>query len=95
LHDGSGAERKPSSPATAPARPRLLHATTPRHGVSTAGVPSHPTCSSTWFIHQERLPQEASSAERLPEAIRKLKDGQGQYLWQAGIKEGQPDTLLN
>ncbi|MCR4883516.1 MAG: phage major capsid protein [Clostridiales bacterium] len=28
-------------------------------------------------------------------AIRKLKDGQGQYLWQPGIKEGQPDTLLN
>ena len=28
-------------------------------------------------------------------AIRKLKDGQGQYLWQPGLKEGQPDTLLN
>ena len=28
-------------------------------------------------------------------AIRKLKDGQGQYLWQPGIKEGQPDMLLN
>ena len=28
-------------------------------------------------------------------AIRKLKDGNGQYLWQPGIKEGQPDTLLN
>lgn len=28
-------------------------------------------------------------------AIRKLKDGQGQYLWQAGLKEGEPDRLLN
>ena len=28
-------------------------------------------------------------------ALRKLKDGQGQYLWQPGLKEGQPDTLLN
>lgn len=27
-------------------------------------------------------------------AVRKLKDGQGQYLWRAGIAEGQPDTLL-
>ncbi|MBP5461864.1 MAG: phage major capsid protein [Lachnospiraceae bacterium] len=27
-------------------------------------------------------------------ALRKLKDGQGQYLWQPGLKEGQPDTLL-
>ena len=28
-------------------------------------------------------------------ALRKLKDGQGQCLWQPGLKEGQPDTLLN
>jgi len=27
--------------------------------------------------------------------IRKLKDGSGQYLWQPGLKEGQPDMLLN
>ena len=27
--------------------------------------------------------------------IRKLKDASGQYLWQPGLKEGQPDTLLN
>jgi HK97 family phage major capsid protein len=27
--------------------------------------------------------------------IRKLKDGQSQYLWQPGLKEGQPDMLLN
>ncbi len=28
-------------------------------------------------------------------ALRKLKDGNGQYLWQPGLKEGQPDMLLN
>ena len=28
-------------------------------------------------------------------AIRKLKDNNGQYLWQPGLKEGQPDMLLN
>jgi HK97 family phage major capsid protein len=27
--------------------------------------------------------------------IRKLKDGQGQYLWQPSVKAGEPDTLLN
>lgn len=26
--------------------------------------------------------------------IRKLKDGEGQYLWRAGLEMGQPDTLL-
>ena len=28
-------------------------------------------------------------------AIRKLKDGTGQYMWQPGLQAGQPDTLLN
>ena len=28
-------------------------------------------------------------------AIRKLKDGQGQYLWQPSIQAGTPDTILN
>ena len=28
-------------------------------------------------------------------AIRKLKDGQGQYLWQPSITQGTPDTILN
>ena len=27
-------------------------------------------------------------------AIRKLKDGNGQYLWQAGLSAGQPETIL-
>ena len=28
-------------------------------------------------------------------ALRKLKDGSGQYLWQPGLKEGQPDKLFS
>lgn len=28
-------------------------------------------------------------------AIRKLKDGNGQYIWQPSIQAGQPDTILN
>lgn len=28
-------------------------------------------------------------------AIRKLKDGSGQYLWQTSLTAGQPDTILN
>ncbi|HEY9059336.1 MULTISPECIES: phage major capsid protein [Pseudobacteroides] len=28
-------------------------------------------------------------------AIRKLKDGNGQYLWQPALQAGQPDTILN
>ena len=28
------------------------------------------------------------------QAIRKLKDGDGQYLWQPGIAAGRPDTIL-
>lgn len=28
-------------------------------------------------------------------AIRKLKDGQGQYLWQPSVTAGKPDTILN
>jgi HK97 family phage major capsid protein len=28
-------------------------------------------------------------------AVRKLKDGNGQYLWQPSVQAGQPDTILN
>ncbi len=27
--------------------------------------------------------------------LRKLKDGQGNFIWQLGLLAGQPDTLLN
>lgn len=38
---------------------------------------------ASWFLH--RL---------LVKMIRKLKDGEGQYLWQMGLQSGQPDRLL-
>ena len=33
--------------------------------------------------------------EATVKAIRKLKDGNGQYIWQPSISAGQPDTVLN
>jgi len=38
---------------------------------------------AVWIFHRDAIKQ-----------IRKLKDGSGQYLWQAGISNGQPDTIL-
>ena len=32
--------------------------------------------------------------ETTVKAIRKLKDSNGNYLWQPGLKEGEPDLLL-
>lgn len=37
-----------------------------------------------WMFHSDALKQ-----------IAKLKDGDGQYIWQAGIQAGAPDRLLN
>lgn len=39
--------------------------------------------STRWIFHRLALKQ-----------IRKLKDGNGQYLWMAGLTAGQPDTIL-
>lgn len=39
--------------------------------------------STRWIFHRLALKQ-----------IRKLKDGNGQYLWIAGLTAGQPDTIL-
>lgn len=36
-----------------------------------------------WLFHRDAIKQ-----------ISKLKDGQGQYLWQPGLRAGDPDTLL-
>lgn len=37
-----------------------------------------------WLFHRDVLTQ-----------IRKLKDGEGQYLWQPSVQMGQPDMILN
>ena len=39
---------------------------------------------STWLFHGDAVKQ-----------IRKLKDGDGQYLWQPGIRVDEPDTILS
>ena len=57
--------------------------------------------STRWLARKPTCPVVAkSSFKRLKErpclsAIRKLKDGQGQYLWQPSLTAGTPDTLLN
>lgn len=42
----------------------------------------HP--SAGWMFHRDAVKQ-----------IDKLKDGEGQYIWQPSVREGQPDRLLN
>jgi len=37
-----------------------------------------------WIFHRDAI-----------KMISKLKDGEGQYLWQQGLAAGQPDTILN
>src|SRR5690606_2542035 len=39
---------------------------------------------ATWLFHRDAVEQ-----------IAKLKDGNGQYLWQPSVQAGQPDRLLN
>ena len=39
--------------------------------------------SARWIFHRDAMA-----------AISKLKDGEGQYLWRAGLIEGTPDTIL-
>jgi len=39
--------------------------------------------NATWMMNDSTI-----------EAIRKLKDGNGQYLWQPGLQGGQPDRIL-
>ena len=77
----------------------LLHATNGAGtGVTTAG--NAPTADEIFdLVHSIKSVYRRKAAFLLNDstlkAIRKLKDGQGQYLWQPGLKEGQPDMLLN
>lgn len=51
------------------------------------------------LYHALRVPYRRKAVwlmnDAIVKAIRKLKDLDGQYLWQPGLKDGQPDTLLN
>lgn len=39
--------------------------------------------AARWLFHRDAVKQ-----------IAKLKDGEGQYIWQSSVREGQPDMLL-
>ena len=77
----------------------LLHATNGAGiGVTTGG--NTPTADEIFdLVHSIKSVYRRKAVFLLNDstlkAIRKLKDGQGQYLWQPGLKEGQPDMLLN
>ncbi len=43
-----------------------------------------PRNSSTWIFHRDGVKQ-----------LRKLKDGDGRYIWEQSVRAGQPDTLMN
>ena len=77
----------------------LLHATNgAATGVTTAGT-SVTADELIDLVHSVKSVYRNKSVFLLNDStlktIRKLKDGQGQYLWQPGLKEGQPDMLLN
>lgn len=46
-------------------------------------VKSQYQASGRWILHRDSV-----------KIVRKLKDGNGQYLWQPGLQAGQPDTIL-
>lgn len=48
------------------------------------GVKEQYQASGKWLFHRDAVKQ-----------IMKLKDSQNQYLWQPGLSNGQPDSLLN
>ncbi len=78
----------------------LLHAT---HGAQ-VGVTANSTTAISFdeifdLYHSLRAPYRKNARfltnDATIKAIRKLKDGQGQYIWAPSVTAGQPDTLLN
>ena len=78
----------------------LLHATNGAGvGVTAAGAAAITADELIDLVHSVKSVYRRKAVFLLNDstikAIRKLKDGNGQYLWQPGLKEGQPDMLLN
>ena len=78
----------------------LLHDTLGAEvGVTAAAAAAMTADELIDLIHSLRAPYRRKAAfvmgDSTVKLIRKLKDGNGQYLWQPGLKEGQPDMLLN
>lgn len=77
----------------------LLHATNGAGiGITTAGA-TFTSDEILDLIHSVKAGYRKNSKFLLNDssikALRKLKDGNGQYMWQPGLKEGQPDRLLS
>jgi HK97 family phage major capsid protein len=78
----------------------LLHDTLGAEvGVTAAAAAAMTSDELIDLIHSLRAPYRRKATfimnDGTVKLIRKLKDNSGQYLWQPGLKEGQPDTLLN
>lgn len=68
-------------------------------GVTTAGTTAITLDEVLDLFYSLKAPYRNKSVfimnDSTVKAIRKLKDGQGQYLWQPSIQAGTPDTILN
>lgn len=68
-------------------------------GVTTAGATAITLDEVLDLFYSLKAPYRNKSAfvmnDATVKAIRKLKDGNGQYLWQPSIQAGAPDTILN
>lgn len=68
-------------------------------GVTTASASAITADEIIDLYHSLRTPYRKKAVflanDSTVKAIRKLKDGNGQYLWQPGLQAGQPDTILN
>lgn len=68
-------------------------------GITSASANAITTDEIIDLYHSLRTPYRKNAAflanDSTIKAIRKLKDSNGQYLWQPGLQAGQPDTILN
>jgi len=68
-------------------------------GVTTAGATAITIDEIMDLFYSLKLPYRKKAVfvtnDATVKTIRKLKDGNGQYLWQPSVTAGQPDTILN
>ncbi|MBQ3462847.1 MAG: phage major capsid protein, partial [Clostridia bacterium] len=73
--------------------------TTGETGVTSASATAITADEIIDLYHSLRTPYRKNASfitnDSTIKAIRKLKDTNGQYLWQPGLQAGQPDTILN
>lgn len=68
-------------------------------GITAAGIAAITADELIDLYHSLKRPYRASAVwlmnDDTVKAVRKLKDNDGQYLWQPGLQAGQPDRILN